>query len=224
MPTVVAPSRGSARHRRPWPAAASQPPASSEGAVKHVVLIAVVVGVPLLLAVIAIGTILVLRFRPQAGVPPQLPPPASAPGQTITPPVAPPTAAPTTDGFDETQARTVLGEWLRVKSNVFAPPFDEALLDSVVSAGPLWQDITKQGGSISWLKDNNRYYTYNKIEVVSVANFTPDLERPSIIATIAEDRVLHGPNGNEPGKSTDRYLYTFVKENGRWKIYDYKKL
>ena len=224
MPIAVAPSRGSARHRRLLAAATSQPPAASEGKASQVILIALVVAIPMVLAVLAIGTILVLRFRPQAGVPPQLPPTASAPGQTITPPVAPPTAAPTTDGFDETQARTVLGEWLRVKSNIFAPPFDQTLLDAVVSAGPLWQDITKPGGSIAWLKENNRYYSYNKIEVVSVANFTPDLEHPSIIATIAEDRVLHGPNGNEPGKSTDRYLYTFAKENGRWKIYDYKKL
>lgn len=214
------PGRGSARQRLLRATAPTSPPRSSLGGASQVALVAFVVGIPLVLAVIALGTIAVFRSR-IAQVPQ---PPASSSLPSITPPVAPPTAAPTTDGLDEAQARAVLEEWLRVKANVFAPPFDEALLDTVVAAGPLWQDITKQGGSISWLKENNRYYTYPRIQVTSVMAFTPSPEYPTLIATISEDQVLHGPGGNQPKSSNDRYLYTFARENGRWKIYDYKKL
>ena len=52
----------------------------------------------------------------------------------------------------------------------------------------------------------------------------PSAEPPTLVATIEEDQVLHGPDGMQPKSSTSRYLYSFAKENGRWKIYDYKKL
>lgn len=200
------------------------PPRSSQGGASQVALLAFVVGIPLILFVMAFGTLLVARLRPGTGQGPQPPVTSSGSLPSITPPIAPPDAAPASDGLDESQARSVLEAWLRVKASVFAPPFDQALLDTVVSAGPLWQDITKQGGSISWLKENHRYYTYARIQVVSVSDFMPSDEHPSLVATIEEDQVLHGPDGSQPKHSNDRYLYTFARENGRWKIYDYKKL
>jgi len=225
---VVAPPRGSAGRRLRQAASVQAPPASSRGGTSQVALIAFVVGIPLVLIVICLGALLVLRFRPGASQAPQAPSTAngSMPSITppVTPPIAPPTAAPSTDGLDEAQARSVLQEWLRVKANVFAPPFDQSLLDQVVSAGPLWQDITKPGGSIAWLKENNRYYTYSKIQVLSVTDFMPSAEPPTLVATIEEDQVLHGPDGTQPKSSTSRYIYSFANENGRWKIYDYKKL
>lgn len=228
MPFFVVPSRGSADRRWRPTAAVPMPPRSSQGGASQVALLAFVVGIPLILFVMAFGTLLVARLRPGIIQAPQLPAPANGSLPSMTPSIAPSTAPPsapsTPDGFDEVQARAVIEEWLRVKASVFAPPFDEALLDTVVSAGPLWQDITKQGGSISWLKDNNRYYTYTRIQVTSVSSFMPSGEHPSLIATIEEDQVLHGPDGNQAKSSNDRYLYTFAKENDRWKIYDYKKL
>lgn len=214
-------TRGPARIRLLQAASLRRPPRSSQGGASQVALVAVVIGVPLVMAAIAAITLFVFRSR-LAQAP--TPPPVSGSLPSITPPAAPPTAAPTTDGLDEAQARSVLEEWLRVKASVFAPPFDESLLDTVVSAGPLWEDITKAGGSIAWLKENNRYYTYPRIQVTAVTNFTPSPQNPTLIATISEDQVLHGPDGNQPKSSNDRYLYTFAKENGRWKIYDYKKL
>lgn len=220
MAILGEPGRGSARQQLLQRTSPALPPRSSQGGASQVALLVFVVGLPALLVVVAIGTLVMFRSRLA-----QSPPPAITPAlPSFTPPVAPPTAAPTSDGLDEAQARAVVEEWLRVKANVFAPPFDQAQLDAVVSAGPLWTDITRDGGSISWLRDNNRYYTYPRIEVTAVTAFTPSPERPSLIATVSEDQILHGPDGNQAKSSNDRYLYTFAKEDGRWKIYDYKKL
>lgn len=52
----------------------------------------------------------------------------------------------------------------------------------------------------------------------------PSDEHPLPVATIEEDQVLHGPDGNQAKCSKDRSLHTFARENGRWQIYDDKKL
>lgn len=220
MAILGEPSRGSARQRLLQQTSPALPPRSSQGGVSQVALIVFVVGIPVLLAVIATVTLVLFRSR-LTGMPQ---PPTSAGLPSLTPPLASPSTPSTPDGLDEAQARAVIEEWLRVKANVFAPPFDQAQLDAVVSAGPLWSDITKDGGSISWLREHNSYYTYPRIAVTEVSGFTPAAEHPTLIATIAEEQILHGPNGEQPKSSNDRYLYTFAKENGRWKIYDYKKL
>ena len=100
---------------------------------------------------------------------------------------------------------------------------NKQLADQVVANGPLWTDLTKTNGSIQWLKNNNSYYTYKTIKVNGVVQFQPSPSMPSILVSVTEDSTLHSPKGNAPSSSTNNWLYTLKKENGRWKIWDYSK-
>jgi len=121
------------------------------------------------------------------------------------------------------EARAVVEQWLTVKSQIFAPPFDTNLADQVVANGPLWRDLTKADGSIQWLKNNNSYYTYDRIRVDQVIRFNPSLAMPSIVVRVTENSILNSPTGREPSSSTNDWLYTLKKEGGTWKIWDYRK-
>ena len=126
-------------------------------------------------------------------------------------------------GLAQPEARAVVEQWLTVKSQIFAPPFDTNLADQVVANGPLWRDLTKTDGSIQWLKNNNSYYTYNKIRLDQVIRFNPSPTMPSIVVRVTENSILNSPNGRKPSTSTNDWIYTLKKEGGVWKIWDYRK-
>jgi len=126
-------------------------------------------------------------------------------------------------GLTEEQARAIVEQWLTVKSQIFAPPFNTDLADQVVAAGPLWTDLTKPDGSIQWLKKNNSYYTYSTIKVNRVIRYMPSPSMPSIVVSVTEVSVLHSPKGRETSPSTKDWIYTLKEESGRWKIWDYRK-
>ena len=126
-------------------------------------------------------------------------------------------------GLTEQQARTVVEQWLTVKSQIFAPPFNTDLADQVVASGPLWSDLTKENGSINWLKKEDSYYTYDTIRVNRVLRFFPSDTMPSIVVSVTENSVLHSPSGNEKSANTNSWKYTLKQENERWKIWDYRK-
>lgn len=134
-------------------------------------------------------------------------------------------ASASVDSLSEDQAKSLVQEWLDAKSRIFSPPFDRNLVREL-TAGILYEDITKTGGSIDWLRNNNSYYIYNESRVEDVYSFSSDSERPSIKVSIFEDRVLIGKTGNpdasQSGSSTENFTYFFVRDNGVWKIEDYK--
>ena len=179
---------------------------------------------------IFLGLIVVLLQRPvpQAGAPmepaPQRPaeqePKDNGPSEIQ--PRKPIPQAPSS-GLAQAEARAVVEQWLTVKSQIFAPPFDTNLADQVVANGPLWRDLTKADGSIQWLKNNNSYYTYDRIRVDQVIRFNPSLAMPSIVVRVTENSILNSPTGREPSSSTNDWLYTLKKEGGTWKIWDYRK-
>ena len=126
-------------------------------------------------------------------------------------------------GLSQEQARAIVEQWLTVKSQIFAPPFNTDLADQVVAAGPLWTDLTKPDGSIQWLKNNNSYYSYSTIKVNRVIRYMPSPSMPSIVVSVTEVSVLHSPKGSETSSSTKDWIYTLKEESGRWKIWDYRK-
>ncbi len=181
------------------------------------------------LGLIAVGIVVVLLQRPasqMAQQQPQAAPPRQQPldrSTTIQPLPTPKQTASQHTGLTQLQAREIVEEWLTVKSQIFAPPFNKQLDDQVVANGPLWTDLTKTNGSIQWLKNNNSYYTYKTIKVNGVVQFQPSPSMPSILVSVTEDSTLHSPKGNASSSSTNNWLYTLKKENGRWKIWDYSK-
>lgn len=126
-------------------------------------------------------------------------------------------------GLNQLEARAIVEQWLTVKSQIFAPPFNVDLADQVVADGPLWTDITKTDGSIQWLRNNNSYYSYTTIKVNEVISFLPSPSMPSIVVSVTEASILHSPNGNKASSNTNNWLYTLREEGGRWKIWDYRK-
>lgn len=176
---------------------------------------------------IAIGVLVILLQRPnprtdlsqQPGREEPLPE-RSGPMQPSQP-VQPPTLL--LSGLNELQARAIVEEWLSVKPQIFASPFNSEIADQVVASGPLWTDLTKTDGSIEWLKKNNSYYTYTMIRVNEVVRFLPSSSMPSIVVSVSEDSTLHSPNGNKVSSNTSNWLYTLKEEGGRWKIWDYRK-
>ena len=128
--------------------------------------------------------------------------------------------------FDQSKAEQLIKTWLGSKSKIFAPPFDLDLLKTITT-GPLYQDITKSNGPVDWLKSNNSYYSYSKGTIDKVWKFSSSDERPSMKVSVSEDRVLYGKDGradsSASGSSTENWIYFFSKEDGVWKIYDYKK-
>ena len=134
-----------------------------------------------------------------------------------------PVPQPSISGLSQPEARAVVEEWLTVKSQIFAPPFDTDLADRVVADGPLWRDLTKADGSIQWLRNNNSYYTYDRIRVDRVIRFNPSPSMPSIVVRVTENSILNSPTGQERSANTNDWLYSLKKEGGRWKIWDYRK-
>lgn len=186
------------------------------------------------LGLIALGIIVILFQRqvPQLAQAPQSTPqtapqplPQSQPSDSSTTIRPLPSAAPASEdsGLTELQARAIVEKWLTVKSQIFAPPFNVDLANETVAEGPLWTDLTKENGSIQWLQNNNSYYTYSSIRVNRVNGFTPSPSMPSIIVSITEDSTLHSPRGSSPSSSTRDWVYILKEEQGRWKIWDYRK-
>ncbi len=181
------------------------------------------------LGLVGLGFVVLLIQR-QVAVKPTPAPPVSQERQidadrstTIQPLPAQEPSAASQSGLSQQQARAIVEEWLTVKSQIFAPPFNTDLADQVVAAGPLWTDLTKPDGSIQWLKNNNSRYSYSIIRVNRVIRFIPSIAMPSIVVSVTEDSTLHSPKGAEKSSSTNDWLYTLKEETGRWKIWDYRK-
>ena len=189
------------------------------------------------IGLIFLGLVVVLLQKPvpQAAAPaPSQPAPAAPSSPEKQPERAPSTESteiqprkpvpPTpSSGLSQTEARAVVEEWLTVKSQIFAPPFDTDLADRVVANGPLWKDLIKPDGSIQWLRNNNSYYTYDRIRVDRVIRFLPSPTMPSIVVRVTENSVLNSPTGQERSANTNDWLYSLKQEVGRWKIWDYRK-
>ncbi len=128
----------------------------------------------------------------------------------------------------QSQAVSLVDGWLDSKSNIFAHPFDQSLARRYTyTDGPLYYDITKPGGSIDWLRSNNSYYNYGNTSITEIISFSVSGSRPELIVTIYEETTLNTPTGVDRSSSASgsrRYSYSFFKENGSWKIFDYRRL
>ena len=192
-------------------------------------LLVLLICFPIGLIFLGLVVVLLQKPAPQATAPsqpapaaPSLPETKEQPRSTEIQPRKPVPQAPIS-GLSQTEARAVVEEWLTVKSQIFAPPFDTDLADQVVANGPLWRDLTKADGSIQWLRNNNSYYTYDRIRVDRVIRYNPSPAMPSIVVRVTENSTLNSPNGPQRSANTNNYIYTLKQEGGRWKIWDYRK-
>lgn len=125
----------------------------------------------------------------------------------------------------EQAARAVIEEWWGVRSRIFASPYDATAASDSVAAGPLWNDLNKTDGPVAWLRNNNQYYTYQSTTIERTISFDPsNAENPSIIVKVKSQDTLNGPGIYKPSQNTGNFKYTFSKEGGRWKIWNYEKV
>ncbi len=161
---------------------------------------------------------------------------ATATSSPISSPTATPTSTPSSSSaststaaadLTQEQALEIVKNWFNAKPRVFAPPFDTSLLEKYTT-GKYREDRIKPDGSINWLRQNNSYYTYTYFRINRINSFSNLGERPTMQLNISEELYLHGSEGGidkeRSGESTDNYIYIFEKENGVWKIYEYKKI
>ena len=198
---------------------------SSRGFTNQQALLVLLICFPIGLIALGIMVILIQRPAPRI-VQPQQTPSLEQPSDrstTIQPLPSSPQPASQKSGLSELEARAIVEQWLTVKSQIFAPPFDTDLANEIVASGPLWADITKTGGSIDWLRNNDSYYTYSTIKVNQVVRFLPSISMPSIVVSVTEDSTLHSPKGNKATSSNSNWIYTIKEEGGAWKIWDYRK-
>ena len=145
-----------------------------------------------------------------------------------TPPKPPSLTAPTKQSFTEDLAVNLVTQWLNFKTKLYTEPFDSTNLDQyIVRPGKLYEDITKPGGSIDWLKQKDSYYKFNKIQIKKVQGFQLYQNKAHITVDILEDMELITPSGVDPTQSgIKQQTWTYdleMNKSGKWRIYDYRK-
>jgi serine/threonine protein kinase len=123
----------------------------------------------------------------------------------------------------EAQAVQLVQNWMQAKRRIFAAPFDRTLAMQYTT-GQRLHDITKPGGSIDWLRDNNAYYQYG-IQKVEPTKFSAYGSEAVLEATITEDRTMY-INGKVDASNTkydvDNMRFKLILTDGSWKITDYE--
>ena len=158
---------------------------------------------------------------------PSVPSPSSA-ETSDTPSTTPAISPSATEASDLSQdeALQIVQNWYQAKPQIFGPSFDQSLVERYAT-GKLYQDTLKPNGSIDWLQSNSSYYTYESSQINKIRSFQNSGEQPSMIVNISEELYLHGPRGigwSQSKTYNKDFIYFFSKDNGVWKISDYKKI
>lgn len=155
----------------------------------------------------------------------------SSPSTPNQPPAASPfpqqSSIPASSSLDAAGARRLVESWLAYKKQIFSAPYDTSRIEEyVVNPGPLYSDITRDGGSVDWLRNNKASYLYNELSILSVSDFRQFPDRAHLTVRVFEDLELRTPTGidrSKSGKKTQSWVYELKRDNGRWLIYDYRK-
>jgi hypothetical protein len=128
--------------------------------------------------------------------------------------------------LSQNEALDIVQRWYGAKPRMFAPPFDTSLVDELTT-GTIHYKTVGTDGSIPWLRRNDAYYKYAKSEIRRVLDFSNSGSQPYIKVKIFEELYLYGRNGidrDNSGQYQGNFIYWFEKDNGIWKISDYKKV
>ncbi|MBK1987910.1 ARC6/PARC6 family protein [Sphaerospermopsis aphanizomenoides BCCUSP55] len=165
-------------------------------------------------------------------------PPPVQPTNNYTPPASSPdnsgdnstiTTSSTTSSsntLSQSEALDIVQRWYRAKPRMFAPPFDTSLVDELTT-GTIHYKTVGTDGSIPWLRRNDAYYKYAKSDIRRVLDFSNSSSQPYIKVRVFEELYLYGRRGidrDNSGPYQGDFIYWFEKDNGIWKISDYKKV
>ncbi len=124
----------------------------------------------------------------------------------------------------ENEAKELVQSYLSAKKDIFGKSYNKDAA-KVYTTGLLLQDIIKPGGSVDWLRSNEYYYEYSKSKVDRVWSSANDAN-PRILVRVTEDRTLYRKDrsidASQTGESTANFIYYLTKEDGKWKIRDFR--
>ncbi|MDB4337886.1 IMS domain-containing protein [Synechococcus sp. AH-603-L18] len=158
---------------------------------------------------------------------PQQTPPSNSPFSQK-PPQSSPFTTTNPQSLTEEQAKSLVSGWLNFKTKLYADPYDSSSLDLyIIKPGKLYEDITKPGGSIDWLKQKKSYYKFNEVKIKKIIDFKLYQDNAHLTVEVFEDLELMTPSGLDPtqsGKKTQIWAYDLKKnQSDEWRIYDYRK-
>lgn len=120
------------------------------------------------------------------------------------------------------EAINTINRWLQAKAEIFAPPFNQRLVDELTT-GKLRNELISSDGPVSWLKKNNAYYQYGTQRIESTRMFATSTNKAVLELRITEEAILH-KNGviesQEPNLKTHNVRFYLEQINGKWKISD----
>lgn len=127
-------------------------------------------------------------------------------------------------GLSRQESLDLINKWLKAKSEIFASPFNRQLATSLTT-GKMLEDITKSGGSIDWLQQNNAYYRYGESQAEATGFFSLAANQVEIEVQIREkiDFYMNGKL-NKSEIETGTYRFTLAQESGQWKLSDRKEI
>jgi len=136
--------------------------------------------------------------------------------------------AQTSPVLDAATAKGIVEKWLDYKKVLFSSSYDTSKMGSYIySPGPVYDDITKKGGSLDWLRSSKSYYSYNDAKVLNIVNFSQSGENATLVARILEDSQLHIPSGIDKSRSGQKeqdWVYELKLRQGQWLIYNSKQM
>jgi len=127
--------------------------------------------------------------------------------------------------LDEQESIEIVRKWWGKRSSIFAPPYNTYVAQDVIAqGGPLWRDLTKTNGPVDWLRKNNTWHSYQQTNIEKIKSFDnrSNPNRPVLVLLIRTKTTKHTPKGSKVASSTKDFTYSFAREYGVWKIWDYK--
>lgn len=127
--------------------------------------------------------------------------------------------------LDEQESIEIVRKWWSKRSSIFAPPYNTYVAQDVIAqGGPLWRDLTKTNGPVDWLRKNNTWHSYQQTNIEKIKSFDnrSNPNRPVLVLLIRTKTTKHTPKGSKVASSTKDFTYSFAREYGVWKIWDYK--
>lgn len=127
--------------------------------------------------------------------------------------------------LNQKEAVNLIKKWLEAKKIIFAPPYDLQVA-AKFTTGEAYNQFVGEDGAISWLQNNNAYYTYSMQEINSVKKFVLNGNQAFIEVVLTENIILRN-NSNKidtenSGLKTTIVGYNLQYESNTWKIRAYK--
>lgn len=130
-----------------------------------------------------------------------------------------------TSDLDQSEALDLVYRWYQAKPEIFGGNFNTYFVEELTT-GELYYNTTKYDGSVNWLINNGCYYVYDYSNIDSIISFNNQTSRPSLTVQVSERLALNGSSSAGCNGKYNTYskpvTYWFEKENGQWKIYNYK--